>query len=369
MRFFCMCLMLLGLPLWAHEFSFSETQVAFRDGRFIIEMRCDLDALALGVPQDSDDQKLVDALTAKSPKDLDELKADLIRHFERRIRVRFDDQTVPFNVILAPEQPFPPATSPSDAIETPSFLGTLVRFEGAVPEESQTFSFFASRSFPAVKLIYVDAPAEAQVVPVAPGARSEPVAFRDMRPPGAATVFGRYTVLGFLHILPKGLDHILFVLGLFLLCNRRKPLLIMVTGFTVAHSLTLALSVMGVVQLPSRPVEILIALSICYVAVEVALGREYRMRHTLVVFAFGLLHGLGFAGVLTELGLPDGQLVLALFAFNIGVELGQITVLLGAFALLGWWRSKPFYEPYMVRPASVLIGCVGLFWVVERFMG
>ncbi|CAM2009845.1 HupE/UreJ family protein [Acanthopleuribacter pedis] len=362
---FCL---LLSLPLWAHSFTLTETHVAFRDGFFQIEMRCDLDALALGVPQESDDQALYDALSAKTPEELAELKAGLTRHFERRIRVRFDDQPVPFNVVLAPEARFATAEVEAEAA-VPSFLGTLVRFEGTVPAESQTFSFFASRSFPAVKLIFVDAPAEAQVVPLPQGARSEPLAFRDLKPPGAATVFGRYTVLGFLHILPKGLDHILFVLGLFLLCNRRKPLLIMVTGFTLAHSLTLALSVLGIVQLPSRPVEILIALSICYVAIEVALGREYRMRHTLVVFAFGLLHGLGFAGVLTELGLPEGQLVLALFAFNIGVELGQIAVLVGAFAVFGWWRAKAFYEPYLVRPASVLIGCIGLFWVVERFIG
>ncbi len=366
MRFLFCCVALCFAPvaLWGHAFTMTETHVVFRDDSFQIDMLCDLDALALGVPQDSDDRALAAQLEQASAAELAEYQQNLTAWFERRIRVRFDNQPVPFQVHLQPSEPLVVATA--DDENAPSFLGTVVRFSGKIPAEAGEFSFFASRSLPAVKLVFDDAPEAARIVPLAAGARSQPVAFREFKPPTTATVLARYTVLGFLHILPKGLDHILFVLGLFLLCSRRKPLLIMVTGFTLAHSLTLALSVTGLVRLPSGPVEILIALSICYVAVEVAMGREYKWRHTLLVFAFGLLHGLGFAGVLSELGLPHGQLPAALLAFNVGVELGQITVLAMAFAAFGWWRAKSFYVPYMVRPASVLIGCVGMFWVVER---
>ena len=182
-------------------------------------------------------------------------------------------------------------------------------------------------------------------------------------------VLRQYLVLGFTHIVPKGLDHILFVLGLFLLSVRTKPLLLQVTAFTVAHSLTLALSIYGVISLPAAIVEPLIAVSIAYVAIENLLTREYRTRRLLIVFGFGLLHGLGFAGVLTALGLPREQLSSALFSFNVGVELGQLAVILAAMLGLGvWFSHKPWYRSRITVPASVAIALMGLYWTVARLM-
>src|SRR5688572_456414 len=135
----------------------------------------------------------------------------------------------------------------------------------------------------------------------------------------------QYLWLGYTHILPKGLDHILFVLGIFLLSPRWKTMLLQVTAFTVAHSITLGLSIYGVVSLPSRIVEPLIALSIAYVAIENLLTRELNPWRLALVFMFGLLHGLGFAGVLRELGLPREEFLTALVTFNLGVEGGQLT--------------------------------------------
>jgi hydrogenase/urease accessory protein HupE len=178
-----------------------------------------------------------------------------------------------------------------------------------------------------------------------------------------------YTVLGFTHILPKGLDHILFVLGIFLLSARWRPLLYQVTAFTVAHSITLALSLYGIVSLPPSVVEPLIALSIVYVAVENILVSGLRPWRVWVVFAFGLLHGLGFAGVLTELGLPEGEFVPALVAFNVGVELGQLAVILLALAAVGWCRNRPWYRSRVVIPASLVIAATGAWWTVERVLG
>ena len=180
------------------------------------------------------------------------------------------------------------------------------------------------------------------------------------------TIIERYTYLGFIHILPRGLDHILFVLALFLLAIRLKPLLIQVTLFTLAHTVTLGLSTIGFFQAPAHIVEPLIALSICYVAIENCRQNELNTTRMAVVFGFGLLHGMGFAGVLNELGLPESHLLTALLSFNVGVELGQITVIAAAAALLGWCRNRPWFRSRVVNPLSLAIAAVGLFWTVER---
>lgn len=185
-----------------------------------------------------------------------------------------------------------------------------------------------------------------------------------------ADVFRDYAVLGYTHILPKGLDHILFVLGIFLLSVHWRPLLYQVTAFTIAHSITLGLSLYGLISLPASIVEPLIALSIVYVAVENILVRELKPWRVWVVFGFGLLHGLGFAGVLKELGLPAGEFLPALIAFNVGVELGQLTVIGAALLTVGFWFSRrPWYRTRVVIPASTLIAAVGAYWTIARIVG
>jgi hypothetical protein len=179
-------------------------------------------------------------------------------------------------------------------------------------------------------------------------------------------VFARYLGLGYTHILPKGMDHILFVLGLFLLSVRLRPILVQVTAFTLAHSLTLGLAMYGLVSLPTRIVEPLIALSIAYVAVENLTTRELTPWRLALVFMFGLLHGLGFAGVLRDLGLPRGEFLTGLLAFNLGVEGGQLTVIGGALAAVAWFRHRPAYRQWIVVPASLAIAAIGLYWTVVR---
>lgn len=178
--------------------------------------------------------------------------------------------------------------------------------------------------------------------------------------------FRLYTVAGFEHILPKGLDHILFVLGLFFSSLLLASLLWQVTAFTLAHSITLGMASLGIVAAPGNIVEPLIALSIVWVAVENCLFKQTSRWRTAVVFGFGLLHGLGFAAVLSEYGLPKDDLVPALLAFNIGVELGQISVILMAFAVTFWLRDKRWYRKGVQIPVSVFVGVVGMFWFLER---
>ncbi len=186
--------------------------------------------------------------------------------------------------------------------------------------------------------------------------------------PGRWLVARQYLALGFTHILPEGTDHILFVLGLFLLSCRLKPLLWQVTAFTVAHSITLGLAMYGVVRLPSSVVEPLIAASIAFVAVENICTPELKPWRPVVVFCFGLIHGLGFSSVLLELGLPRNDFLPALVAFNGGVELGQLAVITAAFLVVGWWRNRKWYRKVIVIPTSGLIAATGIFWTVQRVM-
>lgn len=172
---------------------------------------------------------------------------------------------------------------------------------------------------------------------------------------------------GFLHILPKGLDHILFILGLFLLQPKFKPLLWQTSAFTVAHSITLALVVLGAITVPGRFVEAMIALSIAYVGIENLWVKELKPWRVFFIFALGLLHGMGFASVMKELEIPEGSVLQPLIGFNVGVELGQISVLLGAFALTFWAVKKAGFEIFR-KVASGLIAIVGLYWTVERLM-
>lgn len=177
---------------------------------------------------------------------------------------------------------------------------------------------------------------------------------------------GLYIRLGFEHILPKGLDHILFVLALFLASTRLKPLVLQISVFTIAHTITLGLAAAGWVRAPSAFVEPLIAISIAFVALENVLMKEMTPWRPVVVFAFGLFHGLGFASVLLDLGLPDNQFLTALVGFNVGVELGQLSIIGAAWVLLHRWFNRSWYRARVVLPVSALIAVTGCWWAVQR---
>ena len=178
-----------------------------------------------------------------------------------------------------------------------------------------------------------------------------------------------YIKLGYQHILPLGLDHILFVLGLFLLNPKLKPILWQATAFTVAHTVTLGLSMYNVIKPPANIVEPLIALSIMYVALENIISPKLKATRIGVVFLFGLVHGMGFASALGQLGLPQNSYLTSLLMFNVGVELGQLTVILAAFFLLAkWFGNKPYYRKAIVIPLSILIAIIAAYWTVERIL-
>jgi len=185
------------------------------------------------------------------------------------------------------------------------------------------------------------------------------------RPPWWTVIF-RYVKMGYKHILPEGLDHILFVLGLVLLSKKTKALLWQITAFTVAHSITLALSLYGIVRLPSSIVEPIIAASIAFVAIENILTTDLKPWRPFVVFAFGLVHGMGFAGALQDLGLARHDFLTALIGFNVGVELGQLSVVAMVLLAIGWFRSNASYRKMIVIPGSTAIALVAIFWTIQR---
>lgn len=191
-----------------------------------------------------------------------------------------------------------------------------------------------------------------------------------LAPPTAWRTLLTYGGQGFLHILPHGPDHVLFVLALFLGGAAPRALIGQLSLFTLAHTLTLGAATLGWVVVPGRVVEPLIAASIAWLAIENLRGhRPAASARWVVIFACGLLHGLGFAGALADLGLPRHGLLPALLGFNLGVELGQIAVVAGAFLLVGWWRQARHYRRAVVLPASAAMAALAGWWTCARLVG
>jgi hypothetical protein len=177
----------------------------------------------------------------------------------------------------------------------------------------------------------------------------------------AGAVIPKYFILGFAHILPDGLDHVLFILGLFFLSRSFPLLLLQMTLFTVAHSLTLGLSLYGLISLPVEWIEIAIALSITFVAVEnLFAGDRLRAWRPGVVFISGLVHGMGFAHSFAETPIQQEDFLPALFSFNLGVEFGQLTVLGLAHASVALVGNKAWYRNAVERPICLMMALAGL---------
>lgn len=202
-----------------------------------------------------------------------------------------------------------------------------------------------------------------------------PVAVLDVEAPEARftasepahAVAWRFGQLGVEHIW-TGYDHLLFLLGLLLVATKLREMLVVATGFTIAHSVTLSLAATGVVTLPSALVEPAIAASIVFVGIE-NLWRPPATRRRWITFGLGLVHGFGFAGLLAEIGLPAQGRLAALVSFNLGVELGQAVVVVVAMPILLWLRKAPWWETRAVPAASVLVALAGLGWLIERLVG
>lgn len=179
----------------------------------------------------------------------------------------------------------------------------------------------------------------------------------------------QYLPLGFTHVIPLGFDHILFILTLFFLNSKIQSVIIQCSVFTLAHSLSLGLAASGCILPNSNYIEPLIAFSILYTAIENIVLTRVNPFRLAIIFVFGLIHGMGFASALQQLGIPKEEFFTSLFSFNIGVELGQIVVILLAYFLISkWFAAKSWYKERVVYPLCSLIGCISLYWLIERIL-
>lgn len=362
--FLCLCAPLL----YAHEIRPAVVNLYIQaDGNYRLDLQVNMEAVLAGISPTHAD-------TDESPnaKSYNELRALPAAALEARIRAYWPTYREAISTEFDGVRSEPVLSSlevapPGDLVY--ARLSTL-HMTGSIPSGAKTVRWTYAPQFGGSVLRLHREGINVAAAWIREGTRSPvyPLDGSVLEVSGVA-IFAQYVALGFTHILPKGLDHILFVLGLFLLSTRAAPLLWQVTAFTVAHSITLALSMFGILSLPANVVEPLIAASIVYVAVENMVTTRLHSWRVFVVFGFGLLHGLGFAGVLTEIGLPREEFVTGLIAFNIGVEFGQLAVITLAALSFGYWFSlRPWYRTRVVLPLSAGIALIGLYWTVERLL-
>ncbi len=356
--------LLPGAVVDAHEIGTTRVSVTFKQSAsYEIEIVTDAAALVekletvSGVAAPADQSAQNPSL--RSAAVLENLLRTYDEKFRRRMAAVFDGAAVRPSIEYA-------VSGTATATSSPV---AVIKLDGLLPQRAQQFCWSYSWTFATYSLT-VAADGDTQTTEWLEGGQSSgpiPLSPAAKHPRHRATIAIQYLALGFTHIVPKGLDHMLFVLGIFLLGRRLRQILGQVSAFTIAHSITLALSVYGLVSISPRIVEPLIAVSIAYVAIENIFMSELKPWRVALVFAFGLLHGMGFAGALKELGLPRSEFVTALVTFNLGVEAGQLAVLGAAFLLVGWYCGKrQWYRRFVVVPASVLIACTAAYWTFER---
>jgi hypothetical protein len=341
----------------AHEIGTTRVAVVFQqDDTFEIEIVTDAASLV---------EKL-DAMSP-APTDLPTRPGDRLRLldelFRERVAIEFDGD------------PVRPTTEYAVSAATPSEPAVAtIRMRGTIPEGARQFTWRYGWTLSTYAMTVRRGGTDQVAGEWLEGDQaSTPVALAapEQRADRMSVAIA-YLALGFTHVVPGGLDHVLFVIGLFLLSRRPRLVLVQASAFTIAHSITLALSVCSIVSISPRIVEPLIALSIACVALENVFKHELSPWRVARVSGFGLLHGLGFAGALQELGLPRTEFVAALVSFNVGVEAGQLAAIGAVWMLVGWWAGpRAWYRRFVVVPASMAIACTAIYWTIERigFLG
>ena len=351
-------------PVSAHEVLPSIADMTQEGDSLTFDVRLNLESFIAGIDQTevidtnaAPQAETYDALRALNAADLKARFAEFWPQMASKVMVLAD------GVVVIAENP----TLSVDPIgDTEVVRASNLSFTAVLPAGAQSVQVGWAPEFGVLVLrqMGVDAPYDGYLEA---GAMSDPIALAGGDQASGWQTFLRYIPIGFDHIVPKGLDHILFVLGLFFLSARMRPLLTQVSLFTLAHTITLALAALGYVVVPGSFVEPLIAASIVYVAVENIFMKNLSPWRPFVVFGFGLLHGLGFASVLAEFGLPKSAFVPALIGFNIGVEIGQLAVI--AVMFLCVWQvlrvDRGSNEAFQGKVLYVVLGvaAAALIWL------
>ena len=367
------CACILPAACFAHPARFASAELKIDRNRTVhLSLRFDLLAYMVDdSPERVSDTAMMDVLQA-SRQSQAQMLADAQGRLARGCLLVTNDGTIRLEATA-----FPTAAQLPSGFQGARSLPMMgeAELQGVLPLDCQSTTVRFPEVLGPVVLVVEVPGLEASSIALSPAQTSEPIALptvvktpdtRESPVSSAASRALAYLRLGFTHIVPNGPDHVFFVLGLFLLSTQWRPLLYQVTAFTLAHSLTLGLSLWGAVSLPSHIVEPLIAVSIAWIAVENLLTNRLNPWRPAIVFLFGLVHGLGFAGALRETPLPHADFLLAVGCFNAGIELGQLTVIASAVLLVGWFRQNTWYRRAIVCPASLAIACVAMFWAIQR---
>lgn len=368
MRIFRMTLLIaLILPAsaFAHELRPSVADITFTQGTFTVELQVTLEALIAEVDpnlsdtSESENAARYDTLRAMEPDILADAFIAYQGTFLSAITANIGEHAQPLTVraVAIPE------VGNLDLIRD-----SVVTITGDIPAKAETLTFGWDEQFgPLILRVTTIEGVDGYAAYLRGGQLSDAISLDGVTRQSRMSVLADYIAIGFTHIVPKGLDHILFVVGLFLLSSSMRPLMWQVSAFTLAHTISLGLGMLGWVKISPSIVEPLIAASIVYVCVENIFRRDLSHWRPLVVFGFGLLHGLGFAGVLLEVGFVQSEFISSLIGFNIGVELGQLTIIALCFALIGaWFGRKAWYRGVITVPLSIGIAAIGAFWFFER---
>ncbi|MCK5697553.1 MAG: HupE/UreJ family protein [Gammaproteobacteria bacterium] len=345
------------------------------NGSFKVEIRASIEALLTGInsqyknTKESPNAQAYDDLRILSPKELRTAFQSFETQFLQYVIINFDDQPINFQITQVD-------IPPRGYVKVPRI--SLIIIEGDAPTSASSLSWYYPSLFGdnAVRVRQVDEVNEkwhwSSWQWLKDDAISEPFSLTEVFTQHTfLQIVHTYLVSGFEHIFPKGLDHILFILGIFLLSSQIKPLLWQVTMFTIAHTITLGLSINGIINLPANIVEPLIALSIAYIGIENIITPKLHKSRLLIVFIFGLLHGMGFASVLSDFGLPENDFATALISFNLGVELAQLAIILTAYFFVAYLlrrqlNNEQYYRNLIVLPCSLIIAMIGLYWTYDR---
>ena len=347
------------------------------DGTFSIELRASIEALLTGInaryknTKESPNAEAYDKLRVMQSEQLRQAFADFEKEFLEQVSIYFDEEKTPFKITRV-DIPEPGYT------KVPRISTIIV--EGEVPLTAKSLTWYYPARFGdnAVRVRQVDEVNEKWHWSAWQWLRndqqSESFSLTEVfTQPSVLEIIQVYLVSGIEHILPKGLDHILFILGIFLLSIHLRPLLWQVTMFTIAHTITLGLSMNGIINLPANIVEPLIALSIAFIGLENIWSPVLHRSRLFIVFGFGLLHGMGFASVLSDFGMPENDFATALISFNIGVEIAQLTIIAVAWLIFGFGVRRHLdndqqYRKWVVIPGSAIIAIIGLYWTWERIV-
>ncbi|MEX0305128.1 MAG: HupE/UreJ family protein [Leisingera sp.] len=347
----------------AHEVTPAIADFTVAEGQIVLELRLNVEAFVAGINLDG----MSDTNQSEQSEDYDELRGLGAGELEPMVHLFAEEWLETFSVQAGGSVELSVSRITIPEVGDASLpRASFLELTGNIPAEASSLRIAWPAGSGGV-VLRQNGVEEPYTGYLQGGETSPPIALGGGSAQTPVEAFMEYIPVGFTHILPKGLDHILFVLGLFFLSPRLRPLLLQVSVFTVAHTITLALGALGMVTVNPAIVEPLIALSIVFVAVENIFARKLHSWRTFVIFGFGLLHGLGFASVLGEFGLPPSQFLPALIGFNVGVELGQLAVI--AVAYLGvrlWFGRHPKYRGRVAIPASVTIAMIGGYWFVER---